>query len=215
MWAPGLVAPGSTIMEVVSSVDIFPTTLSLAGVPLPTDRVLDGKDTTPLLTGVAGAVSPHEWLYYYTTCTELMGCPPFNVTNSTPSDRIAAVRSTRNGMKCHFFTHSGQGNEPYVLHDPPLCFNVERDPGEKEPVTPRTWDGGPCGGRDCLAEFIQQATAAATRQHQELVWCEYCAADGVSGRSMLSATEDYSVMDCRGLNPEESGCCERKSVHCG
>ena len=29
-------------------------------------------------------------------------------------------------------THSGQGTEPYVRHDPPLCFNVELDPGEKE-----------------------------------------------------------------------------------
>jgi hypothetical protein len=45
------------------------------------------------------------------------------------SDRIAAVRDTHGPMKAHFFTHSAQGTEPYVRHDPPLVFNVERDPG--------------------------------------------------------------------------------------
>ena len=216
VWAPGLVAPDSSIMEVVLSVDIFVTTLSLAGIPLPVGRAYDGQDLTPLLRGEPGARSPHQWFFYYTTCTESHGCPPANLTSSLPSDRIAAVRDARGPMKAHFFTHSGQQTEPYVSHTPPLVFNVERDPGEKEPVTAGSWDGPDCtkSGAACLAEFIKAATAAVEAQQRELVWCEHCAADGVHGRSMLSATVDRSVMDCRGLPAAQAGCCSGGHCEC-
>ena len=32
--------------EIVTTYDIFPTVLSLAGIPMPTDRVFDGKDVS-------------------------------------------------------------------------------------------------------------------------------------------------------------------------
>lgn len=150
-------------MELTTSLDIFVTTLSLAGIPLPNDRAFDGGDLTPLLRGDAGAVAPRDWFFYYTTCTERAGCPDTNITIGLPSDRIAAVRDAHGGpsittapltpvkhrtvlthvhlsqffsnsqllattgpMKAHFFTHSAQGVEPFVRHDPPLVFNVER-----------------------------------------------------------------------------------------
>ena len=86
-------------MDVVLSVDIFVTTLALVGVPLPKDRKYDGKDLTPLLRGDHGAKSPHTWFFYYTTCTESFGCPPKNLTDPLPSDRIAAVRDAQGPMK--------------------------------------------------------------------------------------------------------------------
>ena len=85
----------------------------------------DGEDLTPLLSGAA-TQSPRRWFFFYTTCTEHLGCPPANLTAASalgralPSDRIAAVREGRGPVKCHFFTHSGQGTEPYVRHDPPM-----------------------------------------------------------------------------------------------
>ena len=135
-------------------------------------------------------------------------------------------------MKAHFFTHSGQGSEPYVWHDPPLVFNVERDPGEKEPVTAKTWDGveaccaappagpgrgrgrGACSKGACLAQFIAEAAAAVAAKHKSVVWCEHCAADGVKGRSMLSASVDWTVMDCRGLSAQQSRCCTSPTGSC-
>ena len=202
--------------------DIFVTTLVLAGVGKPSDRAYDGQDLTPLLRGETTA-SPHDWFFYYTTCTELNGCPPTNLTGASslgqalPSDRIAAVREGNGPMKCHFFTHSGQGNEPYVRHDPALCFNVERDPGEKEPLTEKTWDGDKCNAgphSSCLRDFVEQAYKAVAAKHASTKWCEYCEADGVLGRSMLSATVDWRVMDCRGLNAAESGCCTKAGGRC-
>ena len=75
VWAPGLVRPGIPIMEVVTSLDVFPTTLALAGIPLPTDRLYDGHDVTPLLRGDAAAKPQRRWFFYFTTCTESNGCP--------------------------------------------------------------------------------------------------------------------------------------------
>ena len=89
---------------------------------------------------------------------------------------------------------------------------------EKEPVTARTYDAPGCphgSGADCLARFIAAATAAVAEQEAGLVWCEFCAADGVEGRSVLSATVDWRVMDCRGLSPAESGCCQSANGVCG
>jgi arylsulfatase A-like enzyme len=40
---PGRIAAGAISMELVSTLDIFTTGLSLANLPLPNDRVIDGK----------------------------------------------------------------------------------------------------------------------------------------------------------------------------
>ncbi len=60
---PGRIAPGQVTDAMGMNTDLFPTLLSLAGLPSPADRVLDGRDLTPVLT--EGAGSPHEVLYYF------------------------------------------------------------------------------------------------------------------------------------------------------
>lgn len=62
---PGKVPAGRTSDEIVTAMDMLPTFARLAGVNPPTDRVIDGKDITPLLLGEAGAKSPHEAFYYF------------------------------------------------------------------------------------------------------------------------------------------------------
>ena len=58
---PGKIPPGHENDEPASIIDLFTTTLTAAGVPLPSDRVIDGKDIMPLLT--SDAKSPHEAIY--------------------------------------------------------------------------------------------------------------------------------------------------------
>ena len=65
-----------------------------------------------------------------------------------------------------------------------------------------------------IAAAREEAAAAVEAQQRELVWCEHCAADGVHGRSMLSATVDRSVMDCRGLPAAQAGCCSGGHCEC-
>jgi len=60
-WFPGHVAAGSVRDELVTTMDIFPTALRLAGVPLPADRVIDGKDMTNLLFDIYGNGRNDAW----------------------------------------------------------------------------------------------------------------------------------------------------------
>ncbi|MBW2315775.1 MAG: sulfatase [Deltaproteobacteria bacterium] len=81
---PGRVAARSESHEPAMNTDLFPTLLSLAGLPLPTDREIDGRDLTALLEGRAG--SPHEPLYFFPVLDSLPGAVrsgPFKYLRST------------------------------------------------------------------------------------------------------------------------------------
>jgi arylsulfatase A-like enzyme len=60
---PAKLGQGQTFDKVVSALDIFPTAVDAAGGKLPTDRVYDGVDLIPYLSG-AVSKSPHETLYW-------------------------------------------------------------------------------------------------------------------------------------------------------
>ena len=62
---PRQVPAGKVCGEVAGTIDLLPTIARLAGAPLPEDRVIDGKDVWPLMSGRLGARSPHEAYYYY------------------------------------------------------------------------------------------------------------------------------------------------------
>lgn len=50
---PGVIKAGTLVSETVSSLDWYPTLLSMAGVALPTDVLIRGRDFLPLLKGEA------------------------------------------------------------------------------------------------------------------------------------------------------------------
>lgn len=62
----GTITPHQTIDSPVSSLDLLPTFLQLADIPLPTNLQLDGADISQLLTGQGGAIRPLPlfWAYY-------------------------------------------------------------------------------------------------------------------------------------------------------
>jgi arylsulfatase A-like enzyme len=59
---PGKIPPGIINSSVAGTIDVFPTILKAAGVKVPNDRIIDGKDIWPMLTS-ASAKSPHEALF--------------------------------------------------------------------------------------------------------------------------------------------------------
>ena len=61
---PGKVQPGNVSHAAVLNLDLFPTLLSMAGVALPEDRIIDGKNIQGLLTGEE-TKSPHEAIFFY------------------------------------------------------------------------------------------------------------------------------------------------------
>jgi len=62
---PGRIPKKTECAEVCGTIDLLPTFAKLAGADPPTDRVIDGKDIRPLMTGKKGAISPHEAYYFY------------------------------------------------------------------------------------------------------------------------------------------------------
>jgi len=62
---PGRIPAGRACDELCTTMDILPTLARLAGTKAPADRIIDGKDIWPILSGEAGAASPHEAFFYY------------------------------------------------------------------------------------------------------------------------------------------------------
>ena len=62
---PGKIPAGSVCHEMAWSMDLLPTIAKLAGTNAPTDRIIDGRDIWPLMSGARGAKTPHEVYYCY------------------------------------------------------------------------------------------------------------------------------------------------------
>ena len=128
---PGMIQPFTRSAEVVSSMDVFPTLLALAGGTLPSDRTYDGRDARSVLLDVGGK-SKHTVLFFYGS----------SVYNQTSDPMVALPNAARYGpYKAHWVTAAGlSGCKPGhaapigcpTVHytNGPLIFNVEEDPAE-------------------------------------------------------------------------------------
>ena len=108
-WWPGKIRAGSINRQMASSLDLFPTCLTLAGVPVPADRIIDGFDMSLMLLG-KGQSQRNTMIYYN-------------------GDEVYALR--KGPYKAHFTTFSGYGKDAPAKHDPPLLFQLPNDPGER------------------------------------------------------------------------------------
>jgi len=61
---PGRIRAGRTCREIAATIDILPTFAALAGAQTPNDRIIDGRDISPLLFE-DNARSPHDAFFYY------------------------------------------------------------------------------------------------------------------------------------------------------
>jgi arylsulfatase A len=113
---------GREIGELATGMDLLPTLARLAGATLPTDRILDGHDLWPLLSGADDAVSPYERFFYYRS-GELQavrsGKWKLHVPHRYPSMVGAEVGA--DGMPGRY----AQGEIGVALYD------LEADPGER------------------------------------------------------------------------------------
>jgi len=64
-WWPGKIPASSTCDELACTMDLLPTFANLAGTHPPKDRIIDGKNIWPLMSGRKGAGTPHNAFYYY------------------------------------------------------------------------------------------------------------------------------------------------------
>jgi arylsulfatase A-like enzyme len=74
-WYPGHIPADTVRDQIISTLDIFPTALSLAGEALPAGEIIDGKDQTNLLFNRLGGYNQDPWknsVYPYFCGTQLM-----------------------------------------------------------------------------------------------------------------------------------------------
>eukprot|EP01120_Amphizonella_sp_Union-15-10_P016758 TRINITY_DN9023_c0_g1_i1.p1 TRINITY_DN9023_c0_g1~~TRINITY_DN9023_c0_g1_i1.p1 ORF type:complete len:541 (+),score=80.30 TRINITY_DN9023_c0_g1_i1:52-1623(+) len=121
VYWPGQVTSGTRTSETVSSMDVLPTLLNLAGIARPSDRIIDGKDFWPIVSKGAQSQWKNDFLYHYW------------------EGQVHAV--THGPYKAHFITAPGLGGCSLitcqtVVHNPPLLFNVQQDPSEAYPLDP-------------------------------------------------------------------------------
>ncbi len=108
---PGKLKPG-VVMDMATTMDLLPTFSKLANVNLPNDRIYDGFDITPVMFGTGK--DPRDIVYYY---------------------RDTDVFAIRKGnYKAHFFTQPEYGSEKVTAQDPPLLYNLNVDPSEKNNI---------------------------------------------------------------------------------
>lgn len=62
---PGKIPANSTRDQMTITMDLLPTFIKLAGLELPQDRIIDGKDIWPILSGQENVSSPHKAFHYY------------------------------------------------------------------------------------------------------------------------------------------------------
>jgi len=106
---PGVIAPGEVSQEIAMNIDILPTVAAFAGLNPPSDRTIDGRNITGVLT--RKEASPHDVLFFF------------------DGNDIAAIRDRRYRLVLSTFYRSYP--VPFEKFGMPLLFDLERDPQER------------------------------------------------------------------------------------
>ncbi|XP_059912268.1 steryl-sulfatase [Gadus macrocephalus] len=153
---PGLLPRGRVVDQPTSHMDLLPTLTALMGARLPHDRQLDGHDLMPLLLGRATR-SSHEFLFHY--CNAHLNAVRWHPPNSDAAWKafyFTPVFTPPGGESCTD-TLVCLCHAPYVTHhDPPLLYDLSRDPSEATPLTPTT---------EPRFAVVMAAMAAAVERH--------------------------------------------------
>ena len=111
-WWPGKIPANTVNEQMASTLDLYTSMLSLAGVAVPTDQSVDGQNILPLLTNPNASDTTKAFFYY------------------GPRE-LHAIRKGK--WKLHIKT-SSQLKLDYFNGHIPLLFNLDEDPGEQYPL---------------------------------------------------------------------------------
>jgi arylsulfatase A-like enzyme len=108
---PGVIPAGQVTPEIAITADILPTVCHVAGVDVPQDRTIDGRNILPVASSRAG--SPHGPIFWAEDEQLAVRRGPWKlVINGVPYDRTPA------------------GRKPLQGEDALFLSNLESDPGE-------------------------------------------------------------------------------------
>lgn len=90
---PGHVPAGVKSNLLCTSMDLLPTFAGLAGVPLPEDLIIDGRDIRPIFSTPQQAASPHSaFFYYFSDQLQAVRSGPWKLYLPLTKRRVAANR---------------------------------------------------------------------------------------------------------------------------
>ncbi|MEX2683909.1 MAG: sulfatase [Candidatus Sigynarchaeota archaeon] len=105
---PGKIPPGTVSDAQCSHLDLFPTILSNLGIPLPADRVIDGRDISGLLAGTSSQLGEHPFHYLI----------------------LRRMQAIRKGNWKYHVRHASDNAAYFMLHPGPFLFDLKTDPQE-------------------------------------------------------------------------------------
>ena len=139
---PGIVPAGTQVDAPAMNIDLFPTLLALAGLGLPSDRIIDGRDIWGLISGRETA-GPHDGLFffhdkvidgvragpwkYYRYTNRYYWPVPYDDPSTLAGERAAA----------YTYTDPKTGQTIKLLADYPMLYDLRIDPGESYNVATR------------------------------------------------------------------------------
>ncbi|XP_030057972.1 arylsulfatase D isoform X1 [Microcaecilia unicolor] len=132
---PGVLPANTVIDEPTSLMDIYPTMIHLGGGKVPQDRVTDGHDLMPLLQRKV-QYSDHEFMFHY--CGVYLHAVRWHqkeVGAVWKAHYTTPVFSPKGAGACYRKRMCPCAGEQVTHHDPPLLFDLSRDPSESNPLS--------------------------------------------------------------------------------
>lgn len=130
---PGVTAAGSRCDVPVINVDLFPTFLAAAGLPVPASKTLDGRSLLPLLKGdQSGPQPPIFWHFPGYLDKPVIRGREIDVRDGFRSRPVSVIR--KGDWKLHLFHEEWQlagGREQLATNQAVELYNLAEDIGER------------------------------------------------------------------------------------
>ncbi|CAI5772209.1 arylsulfatase D-like isoform X1 [Podarcis lilfordi] len=135
---PGMLPANTVVDEPTSLMDIYPTVAHVAGGTVPQDRIIDGRNLLPLLQQEVKH-SEHEFMFHY--CGSYLHAVRWHQKDSGAlwkAHYITPIFHPKGAGACYGKGICPCSGEGVTRHDPPLLFDLSRDPSEAVPLSPDT-----------------------------------------------------------------------------
>uniref|UniRef100_A0A3Q2QVZ9 N-acetylgalactosamine-6-sulfatase n=1 Tax=Fundulus heteroclitus TaxID=8078 RepID=A0A3Q2QVZ9_FUNHE len=155
-WWPGHIKEGTVSLQPANVMDLFTTSLSLAGLSPPDDRTLDGLDLTPVLLNGSHQLDNRPIFFYRGNEMMAVRLGPYKAHYWTWSNSREELQHGINFCP-------GQEVPGVTTHDQkdhtlqPIIFHLGRDPGEKYPLSVLSKE----------YQEVLRSVSAVVQQHQK------------------------------------------------
>uniref|UniRef100_A0A8C5E525 Sulfatase N-terminal domain-containing protein n=1 Tax=Gouania willdenowi TaxID=441366 RepID=A0A8C5E525_GOUWI len=133
-WWPGHIKEGTVSFQLANVMDLFTTSLSLAGLSPPDDRILDGLDLTPVFLSYSHKLKDRPIFYYRGNELMAVRLGQYKAHYWTWSNSVEELKQGINF--CPGQDVPGVTTHTQTQHTlQPLVFHLGQDPGEKFPIS--------------------------------------------------------------------------------